>query len=187
MPKPKKKGATTTDLKVAVKEVGYDKPKAISRAMAIARDKLVKEGMMPEKKTKAKKKAVRKPAVVAQQVAIKELRDGIRGLHVQMKSLDGALRKEQTAERSAARAKFYKKSRKFTVRAVKSAGSVIAWPFVSAYKLARHPIETPKAAYHYVAKSWVSWPFRKLRAAASAVSGAVSKLHSKKEPAENTA
>lgn len=56
-----KKGATTTDLKVAVKEVGYKKPKAISRAMAIARDKLVKEGMMPANKAKKTKKAKAAP------------------------------------------------------------------------------------------------------------------------------
>ena len=140
-----KQGATTTDLKIAVKEGGkFKSPKAISRAMAIARSKFEKEGIMPEKKTKKTR---------TKKDEISQLRTDIAGLRKQMKALDCSLRKEQSSKLlSAIAAKM--------LRLTILLGSVASYPV-------RHPISSVRAVGHGISVStlWVKKPFSWLREA----------------------
>lgn len=150
----KQEGATTTDLRVAVKEAGFKNEKAISRAMAIARDKLEKEGVMPaemttEKAPKAKK--VRK-AKVEHKDEIAQLRTDISSLRKQMKALDASLRKEQSAEKSAKRSKLLKKIAKKSLTLTKKMASVISFPIM-------HPVVTVAGVGR--ASFWVGRQFKK--------------------------
>ena len=129
-----KQGATTTDLKIAVKEGGkFKSPKAISRAMAIARSKFEKEGIMPEKKTKKTR---------TKKDEISKLRVDIASLRKQMKALDASLRKEQSSRLlSAIAAK--------TLRLTVLVGSAASYP-------ARHPISSVRWVGQQVTKPF-SW------------------------------
>jgi len=129
-----KQGATTTDLKIAVKEGGkFKSPKAISRAMAIARSKFEKEGIMPEKKTKKTR---------TKKDEISQLRTDIASLRKQMKALDASLRKEQSSRLlSAIVAK--------TLRLTVLVGSAASYP-------ARHPISSVRWVGQQVTKPF-SW------------------------------
>jgi len=140
-----KQGATTVDLEIAVKEGGeFKSPKAISRAMAIARSKFEKEGIMPEKKTKKTrtKKSEHKDE-------ISQLRTDIAALRKQMKALDGALRKEQSSKLLSAIASK-------TLRLTILLGSVASYPV-------RHPISSVRAVGHgiSVSTSWVGQQVKK--------------------------
>ena len=141
------RGATTTDLEIAVREVGFKDEKAVSRAMAIAREKLMKETTMPETKTKTKK--TRKTSKAKHTDEISKLRTDIAALRKQMKALDGALRKEQSSKLLSAIASK-------TLRLTILLGSVASYPV-------RHPISSVRAVGHGISVStlWVGQQVKK--------------------------
>lgn len=140
-------GATTANLRVAVTEAGFKSSKGISRAMAIARDKFEKEGIM-KKKTKAAKKEDHRDEMA-------KLREDIAGLRKEVRSLDKALRKEQSAAKSKKRAALMKKIRTRTLRLAKLVACAGTFPV-------RHPVRSVKAIGRAV-KASACWTGRQAK------------------------
>jgi len=160
-------GATTTDLRVAVTAVGFKSKKSISRAMAIARGKYEKEGIMPagtKTKVKKAKKGERRDEIA-------KLRTDITALRKQMKALDSSLKKEQSVAKSAKRSVLLEKLKAKTWELTKKMAGVVAYPVV-------HPIVSAKTVVHgaKISTFWVgsmikkpfSWLARKTEEAEAA-------------------
>ena len=141
----KKTGSITDEIRTAAKRTGAT-PEAQVVLSRILRGQFErdKEAAMPAMK-KSKTSKAKQTKGSKHEAEIAQLRTDMRALQKTVKSLDGSLRKEQSAASSKRRAATRAKVVKAVKRAATFTGKQVARPVVAVGHAVAHPIESAQA------------------------------------------